>query len=132
MKISNLEIDQILGIMNSADSFRNNISIKIPSKLRFAVRVNEKKMNEVNSVYKNEQINIIQNHIDQGHGTINEESKAIFDEEYIPTINEELLELANTMVDVDFQKVDSETINSFLEKVDISVPEEKIILLFSE
>jgi hypothetical protein len=41
MKLTNHTIEEIINILSNPNSFRNDINIKIPAKLRYEIRVNE-------------------------------------------------------------------------------------------
>lgn len=131
MKITNNTIEEIINVMNDPNSFRNNVGIKIPAKIRYAIRVNEEKINGLYSAYQKERAQTIQDHIAQDHATI-EDNKYHIKPEFIDEVNNELMELASIQNDVSFHMVDKETMEGFLDTVDLSVPEEKILLLFVE
>jgi len=131
MKITNIAIEEIIDVINDPQSFRNNIHIKIPAKIRYAVRVNEDKINGLYVAYQKERAQIIQDHIAQEHAIV-EGDKYRIKPEYIDEVNGELAELASIKNEVEFHTVDKDSMEEFLASVDLSLPEEKVLLLFVE
>jgi len=129
MKITNMTIEEIINVLNDTNSFRNNVDIKIPAKIRFAIRVNEGKINELYKAYTEERVTLLKDYVDDGRATI-EDNKIKVLPDYIPEANKELIELSNIENDVDFQTIDKETMDEFLGTVSLSVPEERILLMF--
>ena len=131
MKITNNSIEEIINVLNDAQSFRNNINVKIPAKIRYAIRVNEATLNGLYKSYMDERLSILKGYIDEGHAIVENDKYKILPD-YIQEANKELTELATIENDVDFHKVDKETMDVFLSTVELSVPEERILLMFTE
>ena len=131
MKITNNSIEEIITVLNNAHSFRNNVNIKIPAKIRYAIRVNEATLNGLYKSYMDERLSILRGYIDEGHAIVENDKYKILPD-YIQEVNKELTELATIENDVDFHKVDKETMDAFLSTVELSVPEERILLMFTE
>ena len=130
MKINNNQIENIITVLNDSNSFRNNINIKVPAKIRYALRVNEDKVTPLLKAYNDERQNIIQSFIDNGYIT-NENGNMKVDKNHLDEVNKELEDLAYMVNDVDFYKIDKDILDDFLEKTDMSVPEERLLLLFT-
>lgn len=131
MKITNNSIEEIINILNDAQSFRNNVTVKIPAKIRYAVRVNEAILNNLYKSYMDERLSIMKGYIDKGYA-VAEDDKVRILPEYIQEVNGELIELASIENEVDFHKVEKDTMNAFLDTVELSVPEERVLLMFTE
>ena len=129
MKITNNTIEEIINILNDSQSFRNNINIKIPATIRFAIRVNEEKINGLYKAYLDERANILNTYVDNGKAKIDGERIKV-EQDYVKEANKDLIELATIVNDVDFHTVDKETMDAFLNSVELSVPEERILLMF--
>ena len=131
MKLKNYEIENFINILNDKTSFRFDLKVKQPPEVRFAVRKNLDKLVEAYKTYDETRKEIIQNIVDDGHGKKSEdELRIIVDEDYIPIVNKELLELANLETDIEFMYISKETMDDFLQTVDISTPEEDVLLKF--
>lgn len=131
MKITNNSIEEIINVLNDAYSFRNNINIKIPAKIRYAIRVNEATINGLYKSYTDERLAILQGYLKDGNAVIENEKYKI-SPDFIQEANKELTELAAIENEVNFHKVDKETMDAFLSTVELSVPEERILLMFVE
>jgi len=131
MKITNNVIEEMITVINDTNSFRNDVSIKIPAKVRYAIRVNEDKVASLYKSYQSERAQILRDYVDKGMATI-ENEKFHIDPDHVSEINNELTELALIENEVEFHTVDKETMDNFLSTVDLSVPEEKILLMFVE
>ena len=129
MKITNQIIEEIINVLDDPQSFRNNIDIKIPAKIRFAIRVNEEKLRGLFKAYTDERVNLLRDYIKDNRASI-EDGKIKVEPEYIDEVNRELTELAVIENEVDIHTVDEEAMNEFLGSVDLSVPEERILLMF--
>lgn len=131
MKITNNNIEEIINILNDAQSFRNNINIKIPAKIRYAIRVNEATLNGLYKTYVDERLSILEGYTKNGYVVIENERFKI-SPDHVQEVTKELNDLATIENDVEFHKVDKETMDAFLDTVELSVPEERMLLMFTE
>lgn len=129
MKITNQTIEEIINILNDPQSFRNNIDIKIPAVIRFAIRVNEEKITSLYKAYVDERVSLLRGYVDNNKAALDGERIKVAPE-YITEATKELTDLAIIVNEVDFHTVDKETMDAFLNSVELSVPEERILLMF--
>ena len=131
MKINNITIEEMVNIFNDEKSFRNNIDIKIPAKLRYAIRINEEKIKECYKIYQDERVKTIQDYITKGY-VIQQDGKLKIAKNHANEVDGDLTDLALIENDIDIYTVDKAIIENFLENVDISIPEEKMLLMFAK
>ena len=132
MKLSNKTISDIITTLTDPKSFRNDISVKIPAKLRFAIRMNEEKLVSIMEAYQKERDVLLKRYVKMGYATSSDGQSYRLDPEHASEISTELQELANVTSDIDLILVDADIIDGFLESVDLSIPEEKLIILMRE
>lgn len=131
MKLKNYEIENFLNILTDKTSFRFDMKVKQPPEVRFAIRKNVDSLVDVYKTYEETRKEIIQNIIDDGHGKRSDDgSQIVVDPDFIPIVNKELLELANIETEVDIMCVSQVAMDDFLKTVNISTPEEDVLLKF--
>lgn len=131
MKINNDTIEKIFTVLNNPSSFRNNVNVKVPANIRYAIRINEKRLFEFYDAYIKERKSIIEAHIAQHHAAIENNEICIFPE-YMKQVQGELTDLASVENDADLYLVDASVMDQFLSATDLSIPEEQLLLLFTK
>ena len=124
INITNLELEKALNILNAENSFRNNPAIKLPSALRWAVRVNVKTMMDRYKVYEEARAELGQEFIDAGK-VDNDQVK----EEYLNEYQIRMAELLFQSNELDITPV-KET--DYKDRDDLSSPEEDILIIMTE
>ena len=123
--LRNIEIENILSIIASPKSFRNNVEIKVPVSVDYAVRVNLKKLNERYEIF-NEMRTELQREVVEA-GKVNEEKTSIADE-YLNEYNSKYLPLAYQPNEINFQPINKED----FEHMSLSMPERDFLMLMVE
>lgn len=127
MKITlrNTELEAILAIIGNSTSFRNNVSIKIPTSMDYALRVNLKAITNRYEVFNEMRTELQKEYIDAGK--ITEDGTKIADE-YLEEYNEKYLPLAFQVNEIDFQPINKED----FEHLALSMPERDLLMLMTE
>lgn len=123
--LRNVEIENILSIIGNPSSFRNNVSVKVPVAVDYAVRVNLKKLNERFEIFNEMRSDIQREFLEAGK--VNEEKTSIADE-YISEYNSRYIPLALQANEFDFQPINKED----FEHMELSMPERDFLMLMIE
>lgn len=123
----NNEIESILTVINSKDSFIYNI--RMPAEIRQALRVNRKVLMERMEIYQDGKNDILESYIKNGHAT-REGSQIHVDEQYQNAIVHELRELAAVNNELDFEGIPKDVLENFLNSQQLTMAEEDALLLF--
>lgn len=129
--LKNHEIENIVSVLNNQNSFKNNISLKLPQDVRQAIRINMKVISERLSIYEEGRKEIIMGFVNDGHATINENGSVKIETEYIAQVSKELNDLAIVENELDLEVISKESVDKIL-KSEISMAEEDVIMIFSE
>lgn len=124
INITNFELEKALNILNAENSFRNNPAIKLPSALRWAVRVNVKTMMDRYKVYEEARGELGQEFIDAGK-VDNDQVK----EEYLNEYQIRVAELLFQTNELDISPVKE---SDYKNRDDLSSPEEDVLIMMTE
>lgn len=131
MKITNNTIEEFFSVLQDSNSFKNNINIKLPAKLRYALRINEGRLKEPYDAYVAERNATLRNHINEKHCKI-ENGGLKIEQPYVAEIEKELTELATMENEVDMYLVDKDVMDAFLDNIELSMPEENLLFLMTK
>lgn len=131
MKLKNSEIETMINVIMEPNSFRNNVSIKIPAKIRYAIRVNLDRLSAFHNAFIQARADIVNGYLERGQAK-EEDDKIVFNPEVVEEAKKELSDLFNIENDVDLVLVDKNAMDEFLETVALSIPEEQVLLLFTD
>lgn len=120
--ITNIEIENYIALISNENSFRNNITIKVPFDMDWALRVNLKAMNERYSVYQEARTEIGQEYVKAGK--VEEDGNRV-KEEFIPEFNERMAALAFQKNELEFLPIKK---NDFKDLA-LSMPERDFLML---
>ena len=124
-QIKNIDIDKMLKTLNSGDAFTG----KIPYAIRHALRVNKITLAERMKIYGDERIEILQKAVDDGFA-VRDGDNIIVDEAHKQEIIKDITELSQVENNLDFETIDSNTLEAYLMSHDLSMQEEDILLFF--
>lgn len=128
-ELANFEIENILTILNGKDSFM--LKVKLPPQVRYALRVNRQVLLDRMKIYQEERANIVKSYIENGHAhQVGDEVQ--FDEAYKNVCVHEIQELSVVKNELEFQKIDKEVLEDFLNSQELTMAEEDVLLLFKE
>lgn len=121
--LTNLEIDRYINIISNKDSFRNNISIKLPGALDWSLRINLNKIKEIHNVYIEALTELAKKYVNDGK-VEGDKIKPEFIREY----NMELNVLNVQENEINFRPI---KVKDFID-LELSVPEKDFLLLMCE
>ena len=128
-ELANFEIENILTILNSKDSFV--FKAKLSPQIRYALRVNRQILLDRMKIYQEERANIVKSYIENGHAhQVGDEVQ--FDEAYKNVCVHEIQELSVVKNELEFQKIDKEVLEDFLNSQELTMAEEDFLLMFKE
>ena len=117
--LTNYEIENFLNVIGHQESFRNNVGIKIPFNLDWALRVNIKKLTDRYSVINDARNDLNKSFLESDKV---EENGVDIKKEYIEEYVSTLSQIMSQKNEFDFETVDSEVLkNPALEM--LSMPE---------
>ena len=126
------EVEKIVLILNDSSSVMHDTTVKIPAKIRQALRINFKTLFELAKEIEGTRSDIIQRYIDAGDATKDATKGTIHFDRNFNLVTRELEELSKIENDVELVGINSKELNTFLESVDISMEEEDAILTFEQ
>ena len=130
MKMRNIEIERIINILNDRTCFRFDNKVKQPPRIRFAIRSNLDKLVAAYNTYDAARKEMIQGYVEEGIVSQGEDGNYMIKDGCIDKVNHELSDLNNIETDIDFVLIDKNEMDSFLQTVSMSTPEEDVLLLF--
>lgn len=120
--ITNYELENYIALISNENSFRNNITIKVPFDMDWALRVNLKAMNERYSIYQDARTEIGQEYIEAGK--VEEDGNRV-KEEFIPEFNERMAALAFQKNELEFLPIKKDDFKNLA----LSMPERDFLML---
>lgn len=129
-KITNQEIEGFITTIGKDDSFFK--TCKMPIEMRQALRLNVNCLRERLQVYNESRSDIVKTYINNGYAVEGEDGRITFDEKYIPSVNEELKELAMYENEMNFELISHSVLEVFLKTHDLSMAEEEVLLFFDK
>lgn len=130
--LTDAEVEKIVLILNDSSSIMHDMTVKIPAKIRQALRINFKTLFELAKEIEGTRSDIIQRYIDAGDATKDATKGTIHFDRNINLVTRELEELSKIENSVELVGINSKELNAFLESVDISMEEEDAILTFEQ
>lgn len=126
--LTNYEIESFLNVIGHQESFRNNVGIKIPFNLDWALRVNIKKLTDRYSVINDARNDLNKSFLESDKVEENGvDIKKEYIEEYVVTLSQ----LMSQKNELDFETVESEVLkNPALEM--LSMPERDFLNVMLE
>ena len=128
--ITNQIVDGFVGTLSTKDSFL--VTTKLPHALRQAIRINLKTLAERLEIYTDGRRDLFKGYVDNGWATADEDGNIKFKEEFIPEINKDLYDLAQVDNELEIATVSKDVLESYLEKNDLTLAEEDVLLFFEE
>ena len=126
--IMNYEIENILTILNDKSSFRNDMSVKLPKSVRQALRINLNTLNDRMKVFEEERKEIYTKFIEDNKADKTDDGNYKIRDEYMPELNQELIELAVVQNNLEIEPVDM----AAFDNVDLSLREEEALEYMTE
>ncbi len=126
------EVEKIVLILNDSSSVMHDTTVKIPAKIRQALRINFKTLFELAKEIEGTRSDIIQRYIDAGDATKDATKGTIHFDRNFNLVTRELEELSKIENSVELVGINPKELNTFLESVDISMEEEDAILTFEQ
>lgn len=126
------EVEKIVLILNDSSSVMHDTTVKIPAKIRQALRINFKTLFELAKEIEGTRSDIIQRYIDAGDATKDATNGTIHFDRNFNLVTRELEELSKIENSVELVGINPKELNTFLESVDISMEEEDAILTFEQ
>lgn len=120
--ITNIEIENYINLISSKDSFRNDITVKVPFDMDWALRVNLKAMNERYSIYQEARDEIAKEFISAGKAT--DDGTRVKDE-YIPEYNERITALLLQKNELELTPIKKDDFKNLA----LSMPERDFLML---
>lgn len=130
--LTDAEVEKIVLILNDSSSVMHDTTVKIPAKIRQALRINFKTLFELAKEIEGTRGDIIQRYIDAGDATKDATKGTIHFDRNFNLVTRELEELSKIENGVELVGINSKELNTFLESVDISMEEEDAILTFEQ
>ena len=121
--LMNLEIEKLISVISGKDSFRNNTEIKVPGALDWSLRVNLKKLNEVDEMYNQARTEVGKKYVDAGKVEGDQVKQ-----EYIAEYNAEIWELMIQKNEIDFRPL---KVGDFI-NLPLSMPEKDFLFSMCE
>lgn len=126
--IMNYEIENILTILNDKSSFRNDMSVKLPKSARQALRINLNTLNDRMKVFEEGRKEIYTKFIEDGKADKTDDGNYKIRDEYMPELNQELIELAVVQNNLEIEPIDM----AAFDNVDLSIKEEEVLEYMTE
>lgn len=126
--IMNYEIENILTILNDKSSFRNDMSVKLPKSARQALRINLNTLNDRMKVFEEGRKEIYTKFIEDGKSDKTDDGNYKIRDEYMPELNQELIELAVVQNNLEIEPIDM----AAFDNVDLSIKEEEVLEYMTE
>lgn len=126
--IMNYEIENILTILNDKSSFRNDMSVKLPKSVRQALRINLNTLNDRMKVFEEGRKEIYTKFIEDNKADKTDDGNYKIRDEYMPELNQELIELAVVQNNLEIEPVDM----TAFDNVDLSLREEEALEYMTE
>lgn len=126
--IMNYEIENILTILNDKSSFRNDMSVKLPKSTRQALRINLNTLNDRMKVFEEGRKEIYTKFIEDGKADKTDDGNYKIRDEYMPELNQELIELAVVQNNLEIEPIDM----AAFDNVDLSIKEEEVLEYMTE
>lgn len=120
--ITNVEIENYISLISNENSFRNNITIKVPFDMDWALRVNLKTMTERYAIFQEACNEIGQEYIKAGK--VDGDNNRV-KEEFIPEFNERMTALAFQKNELEFLPVKKDDFKNLA----LSMPERDFLML---
>ena len=118
--IMNFEIENVLNILNDKNSFRNDMSVKLPKAVRQALRINMGTLSDRLKVFEEERKEVYNRFIQEGKTDKTDDGNYKIRDEYMQELNPELLELAVVQNALALEELDM----AAFDNVDLSMQEE--------
>ena len=128
--IKNYEIEKFFNIMDSNDNFMHDTKLKMPAKVRQAIRINFKTFSDRADLIKSSRTDIIKGYINSGDAEISDDGVKLTN--HIKEVATELNELDNVENTLDIQTIEGEALDIFLDKTELSIEEEDVLEFFRE
>jgi len=129
--LKNYEIETIITTLNDKNSFKNNITLKLPQDVRQAIRVNMKTLSDRLSIYEEGRRDIITEFVNDGHATIKENGSVDVEKDFVPQFVQQINELAMVENELELESISDESANKIMSG-DISMAEEDVLIMFKE
>lgn len=123
--IKNFELENYINLMNSPESFRNNVSVKVPFDMDWALRVNLKTMNERYALLQDTRSDIGKEFIDAGKV---DESGERVKEEFLQEFNERMTGIMLQDNEFDFLPIKKKDFKD----LSLSMPERDFLMLMAD
>lgn len=128
--LKNIEIEKIINVLNHKDSFRNNISVKLPKVIRQAIRIDMKILSERYAIYEEGRKEIYTAYSTDEKAIKQEDGNFLVKPEYRQDLAMELKELALVDNELDLELIDANVFDEF--DIALSAPEEDVIEILSK
>lgn len=128
--IKNYEIEKFFNTMDSNDNFMHDTKLKMPAKVRQAIRINFKTFSDRVDLIKSSRTDIIKGYINSGDAEISDDGVKFTN--HIKEVATELNELDNVENTLDIQTIEGEALDIFLDKTELSIEEEDVLEFFRE
>lgn len=123
--IKNFELENYINLMNSPESFKNNVSVKVPFDMDWALRVNLKTMNERYALLQDTRSDIGKEFIDAGKV---DESGERVKEEFLQEFNERMTGIMLQDNEFDFLPIKKKDFKD----LSLSMPERDFLMLMAD
>lgn len=129
-RITNQLIDGFVGTLSAKDSFL--VTTKIPHAIRQAIRINLKTLAERLEIYNEGRRDLFSGYVTNGWATADEEGNLKLAEEHIADVNKELYELSQVDNELEIATINKEVLENYLERNELTLAEEDVLLFFEE
>lgn len=123
--IKNFELENYINLISSPESFRNNVSVKVPFDMDWALRVNLKTMNERYAVLQEARSDIGKEFI--GAGKVDESGERV-KEEFLQEFNERMAGVMLQDNEFDFLPIKKKDFKD----LSLSMPERDFLMLMAD
>lgn len=127
--LSNFEVELFMKTLSEKDNFL--YKTRLPHAIRQALRVNMKLLTERYEIYQEGRSELILSYIKDGKAKQSGD-KITFEKDCVDEVNKELIELASVTNEINFEAINKEVLNGYLENTDLTLTEEDILLFFCE
>lgn len=128
--IKNYEIEKFFNTMDSNDNFMHNTKLKMPAKVRQAIRINFKTLSDRAELIQSSRTDIIKGYVDSGDAEVSDDGLKF--KNHLKEAVKELNDLENVENTLDIQTIDNEALDAFLDKTELSMDEEDVLEFFRE